>query len=137
MQNLNLSTATGPTSALDQLAAEDILKLLQQLQDDLDLSYLVIIHDMGIIRRIAHYTVELLGGYVVANATTYDIFKPPFQTYTEKLLQSLPESRETWLEEIIDKHSTKWAKHKTAKLQSILTCYYHDRCQRRQSIDMK
>ena len=95
-----------PTSALDQLVAEDILKLLQQLQDDLGLSYLVITHDLGIVRRIAHRTVVLFGGEVVANGPTGDIFKPPFHTYTEKLLQSVPELRETWLEEIIDKRST-------------------------------
>jgi peptide/nickel transport system ATP-binding protein len=95
-----------PTSALDQLIAEDILKLLKQLQDDLDLSYLVITHDLGIVRRIAHHTVVFLGGEVVANGPTGDIFKPPLHTYTEKLLQSVPELRETWLEEIIDKRST-------------------------------
>ena len=95
-----------PTSALDQLVAEDILKLLQQLQDDLDLSYLVITHDLGIVRRVAHRTVVFLGGEVVANGLTGDIFKPPFHSYTEKLLQSVPELRETWLEEIIDKRST-------------------------------
>jgi peptide/nickel transport system ATP-binding protein len=91
---------------LDQLAAEDILKLLQQLQYDLDLSYLVIIHDLAIVRRIAHRTVVLLVGEVVANGPTGYIFKPPFHTYTEKILQSVPELRETWLEEIIDKRST-------------------------------
>jgi len=41
----------------------------------------------------------------VANGPTGDIFKPPFHTYTEKLLQSVPELRETWLEEIIYKRS--------------------------------
>ena len=94
-----------PTSALDQLVAEDILKLLQQLQDDMGLSYLVITHDLGIVRRIAHRTAVLLGGEIVANGPTGDIFKPPFHTYTEKLLQSVPELRETWLEEIIYKRS--------------------------------
>ena len=94
-----------PTSALDQLVAEDILKLLQQLQADMGLSYLVITHDLGIVRRIAHRTSVLLGGEIVANGPTGDIFKPPFHTYTEKLLQSVPELRETWLEEIIYKRS--------------------------------
>ena len=94
------------TLALDQLVAEDILELLKQLQDDLGLSYLVITHDLGIVRQIAHHTVVLLAGEVLANGPTSDIFKPPFSTYTKKLLQSVPELRETWLEEIIDKRST-------------------------------
>ena len=78
-----------PTSALDQLVADEILKLLQKLQDELSLSYLVITHDLGIVRRIAHRTAVLLRGELVASGATGDIFKPPFHPYTEKLLQSV------------------------------------------------
>ena len=94
-----------PTSALDQLVADEILKLLQKLQDDLGLSYLVITHDLGIVRRIAHRTTVLLSGQVVASGPTGDIFKPPFHPYTEKLLQSVPELRESWLDEITAKRA--------------------------------
>jgi peptide/nickel transport system ATP-binding protein len=94
-----------PTSALDQLVADEILKLLQKLQDDMGLSYLVITHDLGIVRRIAHRTTVLLSGQVVASGPTGDIFKPPFHPYTEKLLQSVPELRESWLDEITTKRA--------------------------------
>ncbi len=94
-----------PTSALDQLVADEILKLLQKLQDDMGLSYLVITHDLGIVRRIAHRTTVLLSGQVVARGPTGDIFKPPFHPYTEKLLQSVPELRESWLDEITTKRA--------------------------------
>ncbi|MFB0993222.1 MAG: ABC transporter ATP-binding protein [Paracoccaceae bacterium] len=94
-----------PTSALDQLVADEILKLLQKLQDDLGLSYLVITHDLGIVRRIAHRTAVLLRGEVVASGPTGEIFKPPFHPYTEKLLQSVPELRENWLDEITTKRA--------------------------------
>ena len=94
-----------PTSALDQLVADEILKLLQKLQDELSLSYLVITHDLGIVRRIAHRTAVLLRGELVASGATGDIFKPPFHPYTEKLLQSVPELRESWLEEITAKRA--------------------------------
>ena len=81
------------------------MKLLQKLQDDLGLSYLVITHDLGIVRRIAHRTTVLLSGQVVASGPTGDIFKPPFHPYTEKLLQSVPELRESWLDEITAKRA--------------------------------
>lgn len=89
-----------PTSALDQLVADEILKLLQQLQDELNISYLVITHDLGIVRRIAHRTAVLLNGELVASGATSTIFKPPFHPYTEILLQSVPELRENWLDEL-------------------------------------
>ncbi|RVG23086.1 ABC transporter ATP-binding protein [Sinorhizobium meliloti] len=90
-----------PTSALDQLVAEDILNLLKKLQDDLGLSYLFITHDLGIVRRIAHRTAVMLGGSVVQEGPTSEIFSPPFHPYTAKLISSVPELRTDWLTETL------------------------------------
>ena len=89
------------TSALDPLVAEDILKLLKQLQDELGVSYLFITHDLGTVKRIAHRVVVMLKGRMVAEGTTAAIFDTPPDEYTRKLLLSVPEMRTDWLDEAL------------------------------------
>jgi peptide/nickel transport system ATP-binding protein len=89
------------TSALDPLVAEDILKLLKQLQDELGVSYLFITHDLGTVKRIAHRVVVMLKGQMVAEGKTADIFDNPPDDYTKKLLLSVPEMRTDWLDEAL------------------------------------
>ena len=89
------------TSALDPLVAEEILKLLKQLQDDLGVSYLFITHDLGTVKRIAHRVVVMLKGQMVAEGPTADIFERPADDYTKKLLLSVPEMRTDWLDEAL------------------------------------
>ena len=55
-----------PTSALDPLVAEEVLKLLRRLQDELGLAYMFITHDLGTVRRIAHRTAVMLKGEIIA-----------------------------------------------------------------------
>jgi peptide/nickel transport system ATP-binding protein len=90
-----------PTSALDPLVADEILKLLKRLQDELGLAYLFITHDLGIVRRIAHRTAVMLKGEIIAQGPTAEIFAPPFHPYTEKLLASVPEMRIDWLDGVL------------------------------------
>jgi peptide/nickel transport system ATP-binding protein len=90
-----------PTSALDPLVAEEVLKLLKKLQDDLGLAYVFITHDLGTVRRIAHRTAVMLKGEIIAQGTTAEIFAPPYHPYTEKLITSVPEMHTTWLDEIL------------------------------------
>jgi peptide/nickel transport system ATP-binding protein len=94
-----------PTSALDPLVADDILKLLKQLQDDLGLAYLFITHDLGVVRRIAHRTAVMLHGVFVAEGPTQTIFSPPFHPYTKSLIASVPEMRTDWLDNILAQRS--------------------------------
>jgi peptide/nickel transport system ATP-binding protein len=81
--------------------ADDILKLLKKLQDDLGLSYLFITHDLGVVRRIAHRTAVMYKGELIAEGPTATIFSPPFHPYTERLIASVPEMRTDWLEEVL------------------------------------
>lgn len=89
------------TSALDPLVAEEILKLLKKLQDELGVSYLFITHDLGTVKRIAHRVVVMLKGQMVAEGPTADIFASPPDDYTKKLLLSVPEMRTDWLDEAL------------------------------------
>jgi peptide/nickel transport system ATP-binding protein len=90
-----------PTSALDPLVAEEVLKLLKKLQDDLGLSYIFITHDLGTVKRIAHRTAVMLKGEIIAQGPTAEIFSPPFHPYTEKLISSVPEMDTHWLDGIL------------------------------------
>ncbi len=89
------------TSALDQLVAEEILRLLKRLQDDLGIAYLFITHDLGTVKRIANKVVVMLKGRVVAAGETAEVFTPPHHPYTELLLSSVPEMRGEWLDEVL------------------------------------
>jgi peptide/nickel transport system ATP-binding protein len=90
-----------PTSALDPLVAEEVLKLLRRLQDELGLAYMFITHDLGTVRRIAHRTAVMLKGEIIAQGPTAEIFSPPFHPYTEKLISSVPEMDPAWLDQVL------------------------------------
>jgi len=94
-----------PTSALDPLVAEEVLKLLRRLQDELGLAYMFITHDLGTVRRIAHHTAVMLKGEIIAQGATADIFAPPFHPYTEKLIASVPEMDTHWLDGVLAKRA--------------------------------
>ncbi len=90
------------TSALDQVVAAGILKLLDRLQSEKNLAYMFITHDLGIVRNIADRTVVMYQGGVVEQGTTEQIFTPPQkEAYTRKLIASTPEMRTDWLDEVL------------------------------------
>ena len=90
-----------PTSALDPLVAEEILALLRKLQAELGLSYILITHDLDVVRRIAHRTAVMYQGDFVAFDTTQQIFEAREHPYTRKLISAVPEMRTDWLEEVL------------------------------------
>ncbi len=90
-----------PTSALDPLVAEEILTLLRKLQRELNLSYILITHDLDVVHRIAHRTAVMLQGKFVAFDATDKIFDNPEHPYTQKLITAVPEMRVDWLDEVL------------------------------------
>lgn len=89
------------TSALDQLVAEEILKLLQRLQDDLGVTYLFITHDLATVKAIADEIVVMLQGRIVEHGTKQEILTPPHDPYTDLLLSSVPEMDPDWLDNLL------------------------------------
>jgi len=89
------------TSALDQLVAQGILKLLDDLQTEFDLSYLFITHDLSVVRSIADEVVVMQNGEVVENGPKTEIFQPPQHPYTELLLSSAPQMDPNWLTQLL------------------------------------
>jgi peptide/nickel transport system ATP-binding protein len=89
------------TSALDQLVAEGILRLLDRLQRELGLAYLFITHDLATVRAIADQVVVMQNGRVVEAGPKDQIFSPPHHPYTDLLLASVPEMDPDWLTHLL------------------------------------
>ena len=90
------------TSALDQLVAEGILRLLARLQDELGLAYMFITHDLATVRAIADEVVVMKDGKVVESGPKDELFKPPHHPYTDLLLSSVPEMDPDWLTNLLN-----------------------------------
>ncbi len=89
------------TSALDQLVAEGILRLLARLQDELGLAYMFITHDLATVRAIADEVVVMKEGVVVEAGPKDEMFTPPHHPYTDLLLSSVPEMDPDWLTRVL------------------------------------
>jgi len=89
------------TSALDQLVAEGILRLLEKLQRELGLSYLLITHDMTTVRAIADEVAVMQRGQVVDQGTRETLFNPPHPPYTAQLLAAEPQMNPDWLNTVL------------------------------------
>ena len=78
------------TSALDVTVQAQILALLQQLQQQLGLTYLFITHDLSTVRRIAHSVTVLRSGQVVEQGDVGTLFASPQNDYTRELIDAIP-----------------------------------------------
>ena len=94
------------TSALDQLVAEGILKLLDRLQGEFDLAYMFITHDLATVKAIADEVVVMKDGVVVEKGPKSEMFQPPHDPYTELLLSSVPEMDPDWLTGLLESRAT-------------------------------
>ncbi|MDO5512118.1 ABC transporter ATP-binding protein [Corynebacterium sp.] len=77
-------------SALDVLVQNQIIRLLAELQEELDLSYLFITHDLAVVRQTADDIVVMKQGAVVEQGTSDEVFADPKEEYTRDLINSVP-----------------------------------------------
>ncbi|MET0310868.1 MAG: dipeptide ABC transporter ATP-binding protein [Burkholderiaceae bacterium] len=75
-----------PTSALDVTIQKQVLKLLQRLQREKGLSYLLITHDVDVIRALAHDVMVMKDGQVVESGTVQEVLGSPREAYTRTLV---------------------------------------------------
>jgi peptide/nickel transport system ATP-binding protein len=85
-----LLIADEPTTALDVTIQAQILSLMLRLKDELEMSLLLITHDLGVVAQMAARVVVMYAGQVVEEASVSEIFDRPFHPYTQGLLQSMP-----------------------------------------------
>lgn len=80
-----------PTSNLDVSVQATILKLLKRLRDSFDLTYLIITHDLAVVRYMCQKIMIMYLGKIVEKGSTESIFKNPLHPYTIGLLQAVPD----------------------------------------------
>lgn len=84
--NPSLLIADEPTSSLDAAIKHQVVRLLQQLKENLDFTLLIITHDLGVVSAIADRIAVMHRGKIVELATTQEILYAPKHPYTRKLL---------------------------------------------------
>ncbi len=88
--NPQLLIADEPTTALDVTVQAQILELMKRLQDQLDMSIILITHDLGIVADMSDRVVVMYAGQILETGLTEEIFASPKHPYTKKLLASVP-----------------------------------------------
>ncbi|RMI31602.1 dipeptide ABC transporter ATP-binding protein [Streptomyces triticirhizae] len=79
-----------PVSALDQAVRFALLRLLTELQERLDVAYLLVSHDLGVVRAVADEVLVIHRGRIVERGPTEDVFTAPTSPHTRALLDAVP-----------------------------------------------
>jgi peptide/nickel transport system ATP-binding protein len=127
--NPRLVVADEAVSALDVSVQAQILNLLQDLQDEFDLTYLFISHDLSVVEYVADRVAVMYVGKLVELAKTEDLYYNPKHPYSEALMSAVPKpdprlrSKRLLLEgEIADPANPPTG------------CYFHPRCRYAQAL---
>ncbi len=91
--NPDIVIADEPTTALDVIVQAQILKLLKDLRAKLNLSLILITHDLSIISEICDKVAIMYAGKIMEYGSAYDIFKNPLHPYTQGLIAAIPSIR--------------------------------------------
>lgn len=127
--NPALIVADEPVSALDVSIQAQILNLLQQLQEELQLTYLFIAHDLSVVEHLADRVAVMYVGQIVELSPTEDLYLNPKHPYTAALLSAVPKPDPRNKQEPII------LKGEVANPSNPPTgCYFHPRCKHAQEM---
>ncbi|MFP4108883.1 MAG: ABC transporter ATP-binding protein [Desulfonatronovibrio sp.] len=118
-----------PVSALDVSVQAQILKLLKQLQKDLDLSYMFISHDLSVVKYLCTRISVMYLGKLVETAGKNELYQSPCHPYTKALLAAIPVP-----DPEIKSRSLMIASEPPNPLNPPSGCHFHPRCPRKMDI---
>ena len=79
-----------PVSALDVSIQAQILNLMQDLQEEIGLTYMFITHDLSVVKHLSNEIIVMYLGQIVERASSKDLFKAPTHPYTKALISAIP-----------------------------------------------
>src|SRR5690606_16420070 len=91
--NPKLLIADEPTTALDVTIQSQILKLMKELNVEMNTAIMLITHDLGVVAQICKRVIVMYAGKIVEEGEVSSIFKNPKHPYTKGLLKSVPDIR--------------------------------------------
>jgi len=122
--------ADEPTTNLDVTIQAQVLELLKQLQKELNMTMVMITHDMGIIADMTERVTVLYAGKVMEVADTPTLFRSPTHPYTEALLKAVPSVKQTRTLEVIPGNIPNL-------IEPPAGCVFHPRCKYAKDICVK
>ncbi|MBE1556041.1 ABC transporter ATP-binding protein [Sporosarcina limicola] len=92
--NPEILIADEPTTALDVTIQAQILELMKKLQVQMDMSIILITHDLGVVAEMCDRVIVMYAGEIIEESTIVELFDNPKHPYTKGLLESLPDINE-------------------------------------------
>jgi peptide/nickel transport system ATP-binding protein len=125
-----------PVSALDVSIQAQILNLLQDLQEELGITYLFVAHDLSVVEHISHRVAVMYVGRLVEIADTSELFEHPLHPYTEALLSAVPKPNPHLRRRSISSANGAVSSQRIVLRGEVADpasppsgCYFHPRCQ--------
>lgn len=124
--NPELLIADEPTTALDVTIQAQIIQLLKDLRNEMEMSMVLITHDMGMVAELADRVLVMYAGQIVEEAGVIELFQKPSHPYTKGLLASIPKVQTNQTEK--EKPLFLIEGNVPETFHTISGCRFRDRC---------